>query len=99
MRSNVSVLRKISPCAANTSVKSLKCYRAKEELVLHRKYERLSPQNQHHRAYHPLHHQTSHITSHVGNGASNVRLCLKGGAWYTEHNGNTFVTVSQILME
>ena len=35
----------------------------------------------------------------MGNGASNARLGSYDGAWYTEHDGTTFVTVSQILME
>ena len=50
--------------------------------------------------------QSSRINSmlkkanYVGNGASCVRLLGSyDGAWYTEHNGNTIVTVSQMLME
>ncbi len=35
----------------------------------------------------------------MGNGARDVRICSYDGAWYTEHNGTTFVTVSQILVE
>ena len=35
----------------------------------------------------------------VENGASSVRLDLYGSTWYSEHNGNTFVTVSQLLMD
>ncbi len=35
----------------------------------------------------------------VDNGASKEVLGSYDGAWYTEHNGTTFVTVSQILME
>ncbi len=35
----------------------------------------------------------------VGNGASNVRTGSYDGAWCTEFNGTTFVTVSQILMK
>ena len=33
------------------------------------------------------------------NGAKNVRLGSYDGAWYTESNGTTFVTVSQIFIE
>ncbi len=33
------------------------------------------------------------------NGASKIRRGSYDGAWYMEHNGTTFVTVSQILME
>ena len=35
----------------------------------------------------------------MGNAASNVRLDSEDVAWYTEYNGTTFVTVSQVLME
>ena len=33
------------------------------------------------------------------NHASNLRLGSYDGAWYNEHNGTTYVTVSQILIE
>ena len=35
----------------------------------------------------------------VKNGASKMRLGSYDGAWYTEHNGNTFMMISQILMK
>ena len=33
------------------------------------------------------------------NGANNMRLSSYDGAWYTERNGNTFVTISRIFSE
>ena len=39
------------------------------------------------------------MANYVQNGASKVKLGSDAGAWYTECNCTTFVTVSQLLME
>ena len=35
----------------------------------------------------------------MGNGTGSVRLGSYDGAWYTEHKGTKFATVSQIFVE